>query len=184
MADLRRGYKATRPDGTDFRTGTIDYAGALASGEVITHPAKFVRNDPATYLSVSTVPSDCTGMSWPCRLFVVEPLGRAYRNDDLPNKRCCRALYVIEERPAHEALGPQGEEVAALIERCRTLTMQETLDLGAAWGAARDAARDAARGAARGAAWGAVLALLTRGLIAPEQFDLLYGPWRKVIENG
>jgi hypothetical protein len=46
-------YKATRPDGTDFRTGTIDYAAALASGEVIHHPVEtMVPNDPATYLSV------------------------------------------------------------------------------------------------------------------------------------
>ena len=26
-------YKATRPDGTDFYTGTVDYGAALASGE-------------------------------------------------------------------------------------------------------------------------------------------------------
>lgn len=30
-------YKATRPDGTDFRTGTIDYAAALRTGEIIRH---------------------------------------------------------------------------------------------------------------------------------------------------
>ena len=26
-------YKATQMDGTDFYTGTVDYAGAMASGE-------------------------------------------------------------------------------------------------------------------------------------------------------
>ena len=61
-------YKATRPDGTDFQTGSIDYAAALATGETIEHPAaKMVRHDPATYLSVSIHPANCTGMRWPCR---------------------------------------------------------------------------------------------------------------------
>lgn len=26
-------YKATRPDGTDFRTGMVDYSGAMYRGE-------------------------------------------------------------------------------------------------------------------------------------------------------
>ena len=159
-----RYYKATRPDGTDFRTGEIDYGAALKSGETIEHPEKFVRNEPSTYFSVSTSPADCTGMRWPCRLFRIEPVGRAWRNDEMPNKRCCSRLRVVEELPAHEALGPQGEEVAALIERCGTLTVDELERLAvawvaaraaawsAAWSAARSAARDAARGAARSAA--------------------------------
>jgi hypothetical protein len=33
-----------------------------------------VPNDAATYLSASTEKADCTGFSWPCRLFEVEPL--------------------------------------------------------------------------------------------------------------
>ena len=204
-------YKATRPDGTDFRTGTINYAKALETGKVLKHPKKRERNDPSTYFSVSISPTDCTGMEWPCRLFRVEAVGRAIKNDHLENKRCCSSLRVVEELPAHEALGPQGKEVAALIERCRALTYDEARELvaawDAAWGAARDAAHDAAwgaawaaawaaawdaaRDAAWGAAWGAAwdaardaaLALTAKDLITPEQFDLLYGPWRKVMEK-
>ena len=208
-------YKATRPDGTDFRTGTVNYAKALETGAVLKHPEKRKRNDPSTYFSVSISPTDCTGMSWPCRLFRVEAVGRATRNDSLENKRCCSSLRVVEELPAHEALGPQGKEVAALIERCRTLTYDEAQELhaawdaawgaargaawdaawGVAWGAARGAARDAAwaaaRDAARDAAWDAAwdaarhaaLALISKDLITPEQFNVLYGPWRKVMEK-
>ena len=33
-------WKATRPNGTDFRTGTVDYGAALLSGEVVKHPLK------------------------------------------------------------------------------------------------------------------------------------------------
>ena len=70
--------------------------------------------------------------------------------------------------------------------------------LVAAWDAVWDAARsealvavwdavwDAARGTARDAVWDAALALVARDLIAPdgftqEQYDLLTGPWRRVI---
>src|ERR1035437_10327648 len=143
-------YKATRPDGTDFRTGTVDYGAALLSGETIRHPAKRVKDDPSTYLSVSTVPTDCTGMSWPCRLFVVKNVGTVIRNNNLSNKRCCTALKVLEERPAHEALGPQGKQVAAVIKQTGEATTGQLKTLDAACGGGRGAALDAAWGAPSG----------------------------------
>ncbi|MGH9249753.1 MAG: hypothetical protein ACRD0W_09605, partial [Acidimicrobiales bacterium] len=60
-------YKAVRPDGRDFRTGTMDYAAALGNGHIVTHPTctTMVPNKPATYLSVSTVPAESlVGGSW------------------------------------------------------------------------------------------------------------------------
>ena len=162
-------FKATRTDGRDFRTGTIDYAAALVSGEVIRHPSKKVKDDAGTYLSVSVEPADCTGMSWPCRLFRVEPVGRPWKASDLKNKRCVSALRVVEELPAHMALGPNGEQVARFIESCRTITREQAEGLRAA------------RGAAWGAAWGAASALLVRDRITPEQFAILTGPWVKVM---
>ena len=201
-------YKATRPDGRDFHTGTIDYAAALASGEVIRHPAKrTVRYDASTYLSVSVEPTDCTGFSWPCRLFRVEPIGRVGTTGDLPNKRTTRSLRVVEELPAHLALGPNGAEVERFIESCRTVTDEQAERLDAAWDAAWDAARDAAtlvaawdaaRGAAWDAAWGAAAlvaargatlvaawdaarALVVRDLITDEQFDTITYPWVSVM---
>lgn len=185
-------YKATRPDGTDFQTGSIDYAAALATGQTIEHhAAKMVRDDPSTYLSVSIHPANCIGMRWPCRLFVVQPVGRILKAEISDSKRACRALRVTEERPAHEALGPQGDQVAALIERAGSLTAGEATKLVAAqdaarvaaWTAARVAAWDAARVAARVAAWDAAFAMITRDLITPEQFDALYGPWREAIDE-
>ena len=145
-------YKATRPDGYDFHTGAVDYAAALADGTVVEHPSFDLSAGPSGYLSVATVATDCTGMSWPCRLFLVEPVGEAHTVDDLPNKRAVAALRVVEERPAHEALGPQGEHVAALFERARRLTSDEARRWVVARDAARAAAWDAARGAARAAA--------------------------------
>jgi hypothetical protein len=162
-------YKATRPDGTDFRTGTIDYAAALASGEVIRHPAKRrVKHDAATYLSVSVEPADCTGFQWPCRLFRVEPVGRVLWGMDYPNKRGVPALRVVEELPAWQALGPNGEEVARFIESCR-ITRDQAERLAAAWDAAMAAATDAAR------------ALVVRDRITPQQFATLTGPWVSVM---
>ena len=171
-------YKATRPDGTEFNTGTIDYAAALGTGVPVTHPgAGTSLTDASDYLSVSTSPSDCTGFRWPCRLFVVEPVDPwTPHADGLPNKRACRSLLVVEERPPHEVFGPHGEAVVAVIDRASRLTLGEVERLAAAWDAAGAAARDAARAAA----WGAV-AHCVRDLITPEQFELLAGPWNTVI---
>jgi hypothetical protein len=167
-------YKATRPDGTDFKSGTIDYAAALASGAVIRHPAaRKIRDDASTYLSVSVEPADCTGFSWPCRLFRVEPVGRVMGAGKVPltaspNKRAVPALRVVEELPAWQALGPNGEAVATFIDRLPTLSPEQIRALaaarraagaaGAAYDAACDAAYDAAyaaAGDAAGAAWAA-----------------------------
>ncbi len=177
-------FKATRPDGTDFRTGTIDYGGALVSGEVIRHPGKKVRNEPSTYLSVSVEPADCTGFSWPCRLFRVESVGRVMANlSASPNKRAVSALRVVEELPAHLALGPNGEQVAAFIEGCQRLTIEDWRKVAAAraardaaWAAARDAAW-AAWAAARDAAGDAARAILVRDRITPERYDALTQPF-------
>ena len=195
-------FKATHVDGTDFRTGTIDYAAACGTGEVIRHPSARKRRDvPSTYLSVATVETDCTGSSWPARLFRVEPVGRPMKASDLPNKRAVSALRVIEELPAHRLLGPQGEEVAAVIERCRVMTVEEAQRLtdaraertaawDFAWVAARDAAMDAGRCeawcAARAAAWDAREAawgILVRDLISAKYFDVLISSWREVMER-
>jgi hypothetical protein len=164
-------YKATRPDGRDFYSGTIDYAAALASGEVIRHPsAKKTRDDPKTYISVSVSPSDCTGFFWPCRLFRVEPVGQVMAKlRASPSKRAASALRVVEELPAWQALGPNGEQVAAFIARLRTLTADEAKLLAAAWDAAWDAAGDAA--------WDAAWGLVVRDLITPDQYATLTRPF-------
>jgi hypothetical protein len=152
-------YKATKPDGTDFYTGTVDYAGALASGE----PLPLLTSTDGTYerctgsvYHASDAPAETlVGSDWPCRLFEVtgEPVterGHTYG---------FRTLAVVREVYAWMALGPNGEAVLALIERARNLTPTEASGLISAWGTARDAAwhaaRDAAWHAARGAAWNA-----------------------------
>ena len=168
-------YMAVRPDGTDWHTGSLRWLpedGIIPEGGwLVKHPAPgpVGDGDAAGYLSVATAPTDCTGMAWPTRLLRVKPVGEVWtpHPEGVPNKRAAHAWRVEEERPAHEALGPQGPEVAALLKRIRGLTSPgvSALDTawgaawdaaqGAAWGAAWDAAWDAARGAAWSAAWGA-----------------------------
>lgn len=210
---MTRYFKATRLDGTDFHSGTVDYAAALASGETLTHPDGR-RHSPwaSHHFSVAAVPTDCTGMRWPCRLFAIEPVGDAWTPTpgSMPNKRACLALRVVEERPAVEALGPQGTHLVDLIGQAARLTDQHlaaawavarVAAVDADWGGAVDAALDAARGAARGAAeaaagvaggvaaWGAAVdaawGLVVRDLIGDDftqdHYDTLTGPWRKVI---
>ena len=141
-------YKATRTDGRDFHPGRLDYAAALTSGEVVTHPVGDVNSGTAAdYLSVSVSPTDCTGAQWPCRLFRVVPVGEVGVPGMYPSKRAVAALRVVEELPAIAALGPQGQAIAAMFDRARVLTGREITDL--------DAARDAARAAAWDAAWDA-----------------------------
>ena len=123
----------------------------------------------------------------------------------LPHKRAGVAFRVLREARATEALGPQGEHVAALIRSIPDITRTPTERVALAWDAAwdavrdaawyaawyaardavRDAARDAARDAVRDATWyaarDATLALLVRDLITTEQYDALTRPWRVAV---
>ena len=156
-------WKAVRPDGTDFHTGTVQWAPPAGHvGEwLVRHPTASVIGDGASgYLSVASVPTDCTGMEWPCRLLEVEAVGEVTTpNLALPHKRAGLTFRVLRETPATEALGPQGEHVAALIRSIPDITRTPTERVALAWDAAldavRDAARDAVRDAARDAAWNA-----------------------------
>ena len=180
-------YKATKPDGTDFYTGTVDYASALASGEPLPELSGDVGFPGPGWYHLATVPTECVGMSWPCRLFEVEPVGDVCMDSAHPHKIGARSVRVLREIEAHRVFGPQGEQVAAFIERCATLTEDDVARLDAAWDAAWDAAQYAAWDAARDAARGAARGLLLRDLIGQhpgwdqDAYDRLTGPWRSVI---
>ena len=198
-------YKAVRPDGTDFATGTTrpvvgEWMPRIEGKLVLCERGYHVSDEPGETL---------IGGSWPCRLFEVEiDEVVPYRNVD-GHKSVVHTYRPTRELPAWVALGPNGEKVAAIIERVRVLTPDEQRALlraqyggparnaaryaarNAARYAARYAASDAARNAARNdawndawyAAWDATLATITRDLITQEQFDTLYDPWRRVIDN-
>ena len=149
-------FKSTRLDGTDFYSGQVDYASALASGEPLPELSGDVEFPGPGWYHLATVPTECVGMSWPCRLFEVEPVGDVCMDTAHPHKIGARSVRVLREIEAHRVFGPQGEQVVTLIERCLTLSAAEVDRLAAAWGAAWDtwgAARGAMSGAARGATW-------------------------------
>lgn len=193
-------FKAVRPDGTDFHTGTVQWAPPDGhEGEwIVRHPtATKIGGHVSAYLSVSTAVTDCAGMDWPCRLLTVEAVGDVTTPSPiiLPKKRAGVAFRVTGELPAPDVFGPQGVHVAALLERACHLTLDEARALAPVRVAARDAARDAALGGARGGAWDAVweatcaawdaawsaVALVVRDLITTEDYDTLTRPWREVI---
>ncbi len=194
-------YKAVRPDGTSFHDPTFRWvpeSGPIPDdGLLVSHPRHLDRRSAAGYLSVSTVPTDCAGMEWPCQLLALTPVrGRKVvtpEPDSLPSKRAASAWRVVGGLDPHLALGPQGPEVAAIIERAGRLTQEEAALLGAARIAARDAARYAARDAPRDAAWNAARdaaryaardaasATVVRDLISPDVYQTLAGPWLSVI---
>ena len=149
-------YKATRPDGTSFYDGTTKWQ----VGRIVRHPAPDLSLGlcSAGVLHISDAPGETlVGGWWPCRLFEVEPRGKII-SDGL-HKHGCAVVKVVRELPAWQALGPNGEAVAALIERCKTLTYDEV-----AWYAVAQAVSKAAYQAASEAA-----------------FDLLYGPWASMM---
>ncbi|MGP8182114.1 MAG: hypothetical protein ACLP1E_15280 [Acidimicrobiales bacterium] len=194
-------YKATRLDGTSFYDGTTEWR----VGRIVQHPAPDLSLGlcSAGVLHISDAPGETPNGGWPCRLFEVEPRGDMIGPEG--HKYGCTKVKVVRELPAWQVFGPNGEAVATLIKRCRTLTYDEAEQLSAAWNAAKDAARDAARDAAwdaawpaaraaawaiawhaagvtaRATAWDAAIALVVEDLITPKQFDFLYGPWASVM---
>jgi hypothetical protein len=149
-------YKATRPDATSFYDGKTKWR----VGRVVRHSAPDLSLGLCSVgvLHFSDVSGEVLmGGSWPCRLFEVEPRGPVIGPKD--HKYGTTALKVVAEFPAWQALGPNGEEVAALIDRARMLTKEEIKRLYAAeyaaWGAAEYAAWYAAAYAAKYAAWAA-----------------------------
>jgi hypothetical protein len=202
VTDMTVYFKATRLDGTDFYTGRVLYA----VGKCV-RPLSFAGRRGlcgAGCLHAADVPAETLiGGWWPCRLF--EVTGISFVSDDW-HKHGFRQLSVVREIDSHLALGPNGREVAALIDRAGRLTPEEAELLygvwGARWNAAGNAAWDVAGGAARNAAWVAAgnaasnaagnaaagvaariaaSALVVRDLITLEHFDTLYGPWESVI---
>jgi hypothetical protein len=199
-------YKATRPDGTDFRTGTVSYE--VGTTLPVIEVAEGVKRQccTSTVYHASVTPSETLiGGSWPARLFEVE--GEPVAEEG--SKRGFVTLKVIREVEAWKVFGPNGEAVARLIEQAKTLTWEQVEALTAApytawdtaWDTARDAASYAARGAARDAArdaasyaarydawyaaryafWGAAGALVVRDLITDAEFQALAGPWISVM---
>lgn len=165
-------YKATRPDGTDFHIGVVQYE-VGKTVRPLPHRGQPRLCGPG-YLHVSETPGETLiGGRWPCRLFEVQGKVAAGFSDQHLHKGGMKRLKVVRELPAHLALGPNGQYVVGVIERTRAITYAEATELRAA--------RHAAWGAARGAVWDAALAYLTRDLIADRQFKLLAGPWIKVL---
>ena len=190
-------FKTVMADGTDFHTGTVhwlpaDGAPIPEGGWVVEHPTSDrVVDDASTYLSVSAVATDCSGMRWPCRLLRVVPDGRQVSIPEpevLPHKRASARWRVTEELPAWQALGPQGREIETLLGQIESLTQDQTIEMSAAQDAARnaalDAAQDAARNAARFAARNAALDAI-RGLLVldlePDAAEILLTPWVSVM---
>ena len=158
-------YKAVRPDGKDFYSGTVQWA--VEPGEIVHHPTSTLPPDEWSsawdYLSVATVPTDCTGTGWPARLFEVEPVdGHPVTSPspaNLPHKRAATAWRVVREVESHLALGPQGEVLVEFLDALGDLTEGEVKAMVATRNASRtntwvawDAARDVAY-TTRNAAW-------------------------------
>lgn len=105
-------YKATGLDGKSFNGGNEIWE----PGEVF-HSAKksifgTIVKSSTPNLSASDIPSEAIiGGSWPCRLFLVE--GESLKQHN--HKHSFLQLEVIEELPAWQALGENGQQVAEFL---------------------------------------------------------------------
>lgn len=198
-------YKAVHADGADFATGKTRPVLGTWMPRI---KGRLIMCKRGYHVS-SAVAETLSDGWWPCRLYEVEIPDGDWKQDG--HNVVVPTYQPIRELPSWMALGPNGQEVAAFIERCRAITPAQARRLYAAgvaaWGASRRAAGCASRLAAQGSDRGAALvaardavwdsttvavwdtagyalaALVVRDLISPEQFDALYGPWRSVMEN-
>jgi hypothetical protein len=92
-------WKAVRPDGTDFWTGTVRWLPKtpLKRPHTARHPSSTcaVREDHSTSLAVSTDPTNLPGALWPMRLCRVEQVEDIIITDAY--KRQSVAWRVVEE---------------------------------------------------------------------------------------
>jgi hypothetical protein len=145
---MGRYYKATNMYGKDFYSNTVQFT----VGESVPPLPEVI--DPRCCSSdvyhASTHPeSTLIGGAWPCRLFEVE--GEPVADED--HKRGFYTFKVVREIEAWRALGPNGRELVALIERCQRLTADEAGSLAAARATVPDSAWDAAWNVVWDTAW-------------------------------
>ena len=123
-------FKATRLDGTDFRTGMVQWAPPPDHDGpwVVRHPGierykkGFTSNKPdpesysaANYLSASVTPHALPGSDWPMRLFKVRAIGRTGRSTEYLEKVAALEYEVVAEIDSSIRFGPQGAQVALLL---------------------------------------------------------------------
>ena len=164
-------FKATQMDGRSFQGSpkVLYEVGAT----VVPAPQSTASGAPRIcgpgYLHASDAEGETLiGGSWPCRLFEVTGTPVAgFDGGEHRHKGGFLSLTVVREIEAHRALGPNGAQVAAFIERLKTATKDDwTVVIRERQRPSRDAARDAARAAAwdaatdaaRDAAWAAATA--------------------------
>ena len=144
-------YKSVRLNGTDFHTGELQWAPPEGHEApwIVYHQSgrqEVPSAHPRDFLSVATVPTDCSGMAWPCRLLQVRPVeGHPVATPGgrlLPNRVVATAWEVIAELDPRLALGPQADQLIALLDTAERLTGDKLRDLAAARFAAWFAARE------------------------------------------
>lgn len=195
-APAGRYFKVVTPAGDDPHHPGLTWP---VGGAVVGTPG-----GPGHPLRVSTTPVAAAGeIAWPFRLLQVSAVGPVEACWSDPRSVTGAAFRVEAELDATGALGPQGRQVADLLEAVASLPDGQRFALGRvprparlyrrAWDAVMDALHDSGRvGAGElgrfypvGQAWGAVedtvRALVVRDLLDGSCYDLLTGAWRTVI---
>jgi hypothetical protein len=126
-----------------------DEHGTVQVGQTIELPAReIVPTDRSTFINVFTSATETLFNLTPWRLLKVEPMGATIQisvSGHLPTHWYgVRALRVLHEAPAWQALGPQGKAVLNLVMRAGGCTAWQARELAAHWQLACHSIRDLA----------------------------------------
>ena len=181
------GWKFTRSNGTDWRTGRVDYRSFI--GKELVYPGGCEKGDACgdTGYHLGKTLRGAGKYAKPEAVFRCSYSRRDLLGEDEHKVRVSR-LTVLGEVPAWKGYGPRGRQVQAFIDSLKDIPWfahvgepingptwageisqvdgwDAAVDAaraaagGSAWAAARDAAADAAVGAAGAAAWSAAWAI-------------------------
>lgn len=192
-------YKAVDTNNKDFTTGKTQ----LVLGEwmpEIEGPLVFCRNGyHVSTEKAETLQSGRENIPWPARLYLVETRDVV---EGSVRTKVCRSYRAIEELPAWEALGPNGQDVITFLESYESRTPGQVRALESEYYAesnrerltpAWDAAFYASLQSSRAAAWSVVTrlvygdsacpatALVVRDILTSKQFEVLTEPWVRIV---
>lgn len=124
-----RFYKATNLDGSSFgdEKAVWEIGKTVSLSNTNQRKKLWGSQKPLVLSAVSELGLTLSGYGvWPCRLFIVE--GEPISTDSYWFR--FQELTVVEELPAWNALGPNGEAAAVHIENCRRITPEQFGKLG------------------------------------------------------
>ena len=127
---------AARPERLWMALPISDEHGTVRVGDTIELPTQEIKlDDHSTFINVFASATETLFGLQPWRLLEVAPIGATVRVScpGHPYWFGVRALRVLREAPAWQALGPQGKAVLDLVMQAYDITTSQARELAAHW---------------------------------------------------